>query len=413
MIRSSFCIVSLFAVLLVSVTSFAQSKFTDGQNIVRGINLAATSAAEPPALLTPEELKEGWISLFDGQLLFGWKAHSDADWKVENGAIVVTAGKPGLLCTTVRFDNYVLKADFRAAKGTNSGIFLRTPQVPAKDDITTKCYELNIAPSDNPFPTGSLVGRKKYGDAGEAGGWQAFEATVDGPKVLIKLDGKEILTYDDPHPAPSGYIGLQLNSGKCEFRNIKLQPLGLKSIFNGHDLAGWKHPPQSKSKFSVTDKGELNVKDGRGTLESEAQFGDFTLQLECISHAKYLNSGIFVRSIPGEINNGYESQIHNGFKDGDRTKPVDCGTGGIYRRINARRVVSDDEEWFHKTIIADGPHISVWVNGYQVTDWTDERKPHKNPRNGLRLEKGTLQIQGHDPTTNLSFRNLRAKEIAK
>jgi len=112
-------------------------------------------------------------------------------------------------------------------------------------------------------------------------------------------------------------------------------------------------------------------------------------------------------------NNGYESQIHNGFKDGDRAQPLDCGTGGIYRRINARRVVSSDEEWFHKTVIADGPHISVWVNGFQVTDWTDTRKPDKNPRNGLRLEKGTLQIQGHDPTTNLSFRNLKAKEINK
>jgi hypothetical protein len=47
-----------------------------------------------------------------------------------------------------------------------------------------------------------------------------------------------------------------------------------------------------------------------------------------------------------------------------------------------------------------------------VTDWTDEREAHKNPRNGLRLEKGTLQIQGHDPTTDLSFRNLRARELA-
>ena len=72
-----------------------------------------------------------------------------------------------------------------------------------------------------------------------------------------------------------------------------------------------------------------------------------------------------------------------------------------------------DVEWFHKTVIADGPHMAVWVNGYQVTDWTDTRKPDKNPRNGLRLEKGSLQIQGHDPTTNLSFRNLKAKEIAK
>ena len=106
--------------------------------------------------------------------------------------------------------------------------------------------------------------------------------------------------------------------------------------------------------------------------------------MEAISHAPELNSGIFFRCIPGEFTNGYESQIHNGFNDGDRSKPKDFGTGGIYRRIAARRVVPNDKEWFHKTIVADGPHIAVWVNGYQVTDWTDDRKPDKNPRNGLR-----------------------------
>ena len=64
-------------------------------------------------------------------------------------------------------------------------------------------------------------------------------------------------------------------------------------------------------------------------------------------------------------------------------------------------------------IIAAGPDISVWVNGYQLTAWTDEREPHKNPRNGLRLDPGTLQIQGHDPTTDLLFRNFRGRELAE
>lgn len=54
--------------------------------------------------------------------------------------------------------------------------------------------------------------------------------------------------------------------------------------------------------------------------------------------------------------------------------------------------------------------MAVWVNGYQVSDWTDTRGPNANPRQGLRREAGTLIIQGHDPTTDLSFRNLRAAE---
>ena len=377
--------------------------------------VAAESApvSQPIKPLSDAELAEGWISLFDGQTLYGWKAHSKADWEVKEGAIRVSVGEKGLLCTSVPFDNYELKLDFRAAKGTNSGVFLRTAAVVGMDDIKTKCYELNIAPPDNPFPTGSFVGRQKAKEVPErAEEWQTFEVKLDGPKATVKLNGEEVLTYDDPAPIGRGLIGLQLNTGAVEFKNIKLKPLGLAPIFNGKDLTGWKDHPESKSKFTVNDQGELNVTStARGCIESEQQFGDFVLQLECISHAPSLNSGLFFRCIPGEFMNGYESQIHNGFLNNDRTQPVDCGTGGIFRRVNARLVNATDKEWFTKTIIASGDHISVWVNGYQVTDWTDERKPNANPRSGLRLEKGTLQIQGHDPTTNLSFRNLRAREL--
>jgi hypothetical protein len=376
---------------------------------------AAKKVTEPPKLLTDAELADGWIALFDGQTLFGWKAHSKADWQVKDGAVFISGGEPGLLCTTVEFDNYVLKADFRAAKNTNSGIFLRTAPVVGMNDITTKCYELNIAPPDNPFPTGSFVGRQKGKAVPERDGeWQSYEVTLNGPKCTVKLNGETVLEYTDPKPVGRGYIGLQLNSGQCEFRNIKLKPLGLGPLFNGKDLTGWKNHPESKSTFTVNDKGEIHVTStGRGVLESEKQFGDFVLQMEAISHAPELNSGLFIRSVPGEFANGYESQIHNGIKNGDRTQPKDFGTGGIYRRVPARLVVPNDKEWFYKTIVADGPRISVWINGYQVTDWTDDRKPDKNPRNGLRTEAGTLQLQGHDPTTDLSFRNIKARELAK
>ena len=111
--------------------------------------------------------------------------------------------------------------------------------------------------------------------------------------------------------------------------------------------------------------------------------------------------------------NGYEGQIHNGFENDDRSQPKDCGSGGIFRRQDARRVVADDLSWFHMTLIADGAHMAAWVNGYQVSDWTDEREPNENPRNGLRLEPGTIMIQGHDPTTDISFRNLQIAETAK
>lgn len=76
-----------------------------------------------------------------------------------------------------------------------------------------------------------------------------------------------------------------------------------------------------------------------------------------------------------------------------------------------RKVVANDFEWFWKTIHADDNHMAVWVNGRQVNDWTDRRKPNANPRRGLRLEAGTIQFQGHDPTTDISFRDIGIAEL--
>jgi hypothetical protein len=372
---------------------------------------AAESANAPLNLrpLTEQELSEGWLSLFDGQTLFGWEAASDADWRVDQGTIVVSAGEKGLLCTTTQFDDYLLKLDFRSAKGTNSGIFLATPKTP--QDPAADCYELNIADSDNPFPTGSLVKRKKVEGNFDSDEWQSFEIRVEDGRVQVQLDGQPVMDYTDPRPLGRGHIGLQLNSGRVAFRNLKLKPLRPAAIFNGRDLTGWKEYPEMASKFRVTDEGLLHVKDGKGQLETERTYADFVLQLECQTHADHLNSGVFFRCIPGQVMMGYEAQIHNGFKDGDRTQPLDFGTGAIFRRKPARVVASDDQQWFFMTLVADGPHMATWVNGLQVCDWVDERPADENPRNGLRLEAGTIMIQGHDPTTDISFRNLRAADL--
>ena len=166
------------------------------------------------------------------------------------------------------------------------------------------------------------------------------------------------------------------------------------------------------SRFLVTPTGELAMSGGRGQIESRQRYGDFIFSFLCRTNAEGLNSGVFFRSVPGEVMNGYESQIQNQFINGDRKDPVDCGTGGIFRRVDARRVNADDNQWFAKTIIATGPHFAVWVNGYLVTDWTDRRKPHANPRKGLRLEPGTIIFQGHDPTTDILMKEIRVREIS-
>lgn len=359
--------------------------------------------------LTPEELREGWVLLFDGATLFGWTPASKANWKVAEGILSASEGEPGLLVTNAEFADCVLRLEFRAGPGANSGVFLRTPPDPGPDDVASRCYEVNIAPPDNPFPTGSLVKRQRVQTVSANTDWRRIEITADGGRFSVVLDGKRVLDYTDPKPVLRGHIGLQWNGGTIEFRNLQWKPLGMKSLFNGKDLSGWKAYPQST--IRVTPEGWIHLVGGKGQLESQGQYADFTLQLEAMVNAPSSNSGVFFRCIPGEMMNGYESQIHNGYKNGDRAQPADCGTGGIFRRQNARRIVANDKEWFHKTIHADGNHMAVWVNGYQVSDWTDTRKPAENPRKGLRLKAGTLILQGHDPTSDFLFRNLQVATL--
>ena len=189
------------------------------------------------------------------------------------------------------------------------------------------------------------------------------------------------------------------------------------------------------------------------------------MQAEVFSNGPHLNSGIFFRVLPGQYRAGYKVQIRNEWladvllKDGTkhsgsvtasgeevllkpakvvngkaellrvpeqklakadiekitehRELPIDYGTGAIYNRQAARKVVSSDYEWFTMTIVAQGSHMAVWVNGYQTADWTDTRPANANGRNGSKTDKGTLGLQGHDPTTDVSFRNIRIVELPK
>jgi hypothetical protein len=379
-------------------------------------SLADDAGKEPvPAPpLSGDEIKAGWISLFDGRTLYGWQGNSEMNWSVRDGAICADRGKPGLLLTTFELADYEFRCDYRLEKGGNSGIFLRTPfspKNPAKD-----CYELNMCDSHPAFPTGSIVGRKKAaGKFRGEGAWMTMVARVEGNRITAHLNGQAVIDFtdDSAHRLRVGRIGLQMNGGKIEFRKVCLRPLELTEIFDGRDLAGWHVVPGSKTKFDVLD-GTIHARGGPGFLETDSTWGDFCLQFDARTNGAGLNSGVFFRAMRGtarEPSNGYELQIQNAVKNGDRSDPVDAGTGAIYRRTKARWVVSDDNKWFTATLVANKAHVSAWINGVQVTDWTDTRPANPNPRRGLRLAAGHLSLQGHDKTTDLDFRRFRVGEI--
>lgn len=392
-----------------------------------GLSQETLAAEKPEDILNKLSPKEGWANtllLFDGKTPYGWESVGEATWEVVDGEIRTSGDKPGFLVTTSEFADFQLSVDFKAAAGTNSGVFIRSAREPK--DAAKDCYEINIAaPGVSEYVTGSIVGRQKPNAAAlensalKSTDWVNMLITAEGNKIKIECGGStSVTTLEDtsPNALLRGRIALQANKGAVAFRNIKLRPRSQQKLKLDKDLTGWKvfAAPDKKAEFTVTDKGELQVKNGPGSLEYTAQeYGDFVLSFEVLTKAPHLNSGVFFRQIPGEFTQGYECQIQNQIKDGDPNKPFDCGTGGFYRRSNARFVNGKDLDWTRMTLMVHGPHMATWVNGVQVSDWTDERKPDDNPRKGLRLKPGTLSIQGHDPTTDILFKDFQIVELPK
>lgn len=206
-----------------------------------------------------------------------------------------------------------------------------------------------------------------------------------------------------------------LGSG-LRLKTLLLKPAELKPVWNGRDLTGWtvlRHPrlaDDRQARWTIAD-GTLLAVGGPGAVELDGRYGDLVIQIEVRMRAKLVNGGLFFRSIPGQFMNGYEAQLFNGCYKEDPAQPARYSTGAIDDRLLARRLVSRDLEPFVMTVIAVGPHISTWVNGYQTVDFTDTRAPHANPREGLRVEPGTIQLQAHDPETDIEFRRVEIAEI--
>ncbi len=363
-----------------------------------------------PNALTAAEVAEGWVLLFDGESPFGWSSRGDAVWTEGGGMIEARQGGMGSLATTTAFANYLLRGEVWVSADAAAGVAVRAPgQASATPENS---YLVRFQDGHARWPTGSVVGLAP-GRARRAtvGRWTPFAVRAEGDRISVEVDGRPCASARDARFQAGSVTLTYGGAGIVRFRSLRLQPLSAKPLFNGKDLQGWTVVPGHPSVYSVTREGWLNVRGGNGDIQTTSSHGDFVLQLDVISNGDHLNSGVFFRAIPGVFWSGYEAQVRNQWQGEERAKPVDFGTGGLYNRQPARKVVSTDRQWFTMTVVAVGMHLSTWVDGIQVTDFTDQRPVDQgNARNGARSAAGVITLQGHDPTTDLSFRSIRVAD---
>ena len=71
--------------------------------LIAAIVVSAPVNAAEHNTLSPEELADGWLLLFDGETTFGWRPSSQVDWTVVDGTITASEGDEGLFYTTGQF----------------------------------------------------------------------------------------------------------------------------------------------------------------------------------------------------------------------------------------------------------------------------------------------------------------------
>src|SRR5271166_3737235 len=89
--------------------------------------LATAVALTPASADDKKDDKEGWIQLFNGKDLTGWKTHPDdkAEWEVKDGAIVGTGPKGHLFSEKGDYENFRYRIEATISDKGNSGQYFR------------------------------------------------------------------------------------------------------------------------------------------------------------------------------------------------------------------------------------------------------------------------------------------------
>jgi len=200
--------------------------------------------------LTAAAADDGWVELFDGRSLQGWRpSENKASWKAVNGQLAADGPRSHLFydgpVKGANFRNFELEVDCMARPGCNSGVYFHTAY--QESNFPEKGFEVQIANTaggENGYlerkKTGSLYGvRNVYKQFLADDQWFKIYVAVRGKNVQVRLNGMLVVDYMEPTPPvipeggererflDHGTFALQCHNdgSKAFFRSIRVRPL--------------------------------------------------------------------------------------------------------------------------------------------------------------------------------------------
>lgn len=411
---------------------------------------------------------KGYVSLFNGRDLTGWKglvgnplkrAKLSADslsykqkladekmrsgWVVEDGVLVFT-GKGDNIVAAKEYGDIEMYVDWKLdahGKDGDAGIYLRgSPQVQIWDTSRVKVgAQVGSGGLYNNKVHKSIPNKVADNALGE---WNTFYIKMVGDRVTVDLNGERVVDnvilenfWDRNIPIfPVEQLELQAHGTKVYYRDIYVKELprvepfqlseeekkdGFKVLFDGTNMYEW----QGNTDDYFIDNGELVVKPrggnrvGTRNLYTKDEYADFIFRFE-FQLTPGANNGLGVRA-PLEGDAAYvgaaEIQIL------DDTAPIYAKLepyqyhGSVYGIIPAKTgFLKPVGEWNYEEVYMKGSKIKVVLNGTTIVDGdlveaTKNGTADKKPHPGLHNKKGHLAFLGHG--NELKFRNIRIKDL--
>lgn len=167
-------------------------------------------------VLRAADADEGFTTISDGKTFAGWRASLDNTntWQIEDGAFVTRGPTAHLFYVgdPKPFKNFELKVDVMTETNSNGGIYFHTAyQDTGFPRAGIEC-QVNVSHGDW-IKTGSLYGLVNVGmTPARDNQWWTQHIIVRGRKVIVKIDGKTLIEYNEPAVDPAGR-GKKLSEG--------------------------------------------------------------------------------------------------------------------------------------------------------------------------------------------------------
>lgn len=414
--------------------------------------------------LTEMPSGEGFVSIFNGKDLTGWKGlvenpikraamspnelaqkQTVADkkmnntWNAINGELIFS-GEGDNIATVKQYGDFEMLVDWKLdpnGKEPDAGVYLRgTPQVQIWDISRT-----NVGAE---VGSGGLYNNQKHPSKplkvadNTLGEWNTFKIRMVGENVSVWLNGQLVVdnvileNYWDRNQSifPVEQIELQAHGSRVWYRDIYVRELarketytlsneekgeGFMMLFDGGDLDQWTETPA----YEITPEGYVranpDAKFGKN-LYTKEEYSDFVYRFE-FKLTPGANNGVGIRT-PLEGDAAYagtEIQILDNDAEIYKNLKEYQYHGSAYGIIPAKREgMKPIGEWNEQEIRVQGDKIKVTLNGVVILNGDlaeASRKGTLDGKNhpGLSKKSGHIGFLGHG--SEVFFRNIRVKRL--